>query len=72
MDVLLPAGMEAWGQAQSGFKAIDPAGLDSLVTEQKEPCVSRRRKPGSSLNYEKVVKVPPRQPAKLGGLMGQP
>lgn len=59
MDVLLPAGMEARGQAQSGFKAIDPAGLDLLVTEQKEPCVSRRRKPGSSLNYEKVVKVPP-------------
>lgn len=55
IEDLLPAGTEAQGQAQSGFKGTDPADLDSLVTEQKEPCISRYRKPGSSLNYKKVV-----------------
>lgn len=69
MEILLPAGTEAQGQALSGFKGTDPADLDSLVTGQKEPRISRRRKPGSSLNSKKVVWVP-RQPAKLSSLVG--
>lgn len=41
MEILLPAGTEAQGQAPSGFKGTDPADLDSLVTGQKEPRISR-------------------------------
>lgn len=51
------------GHAQSGCVGTDPADLDSLVTH------SLSRKPHSFLNNKKVVPVP-RQPARLGGLMG--